>query len=121
MGCRVLARDLDERAREKLVAEMDASELGLVAFARSRGVNPSTLCRWAQRYRRGHPLVSGPQSEIGEREGGGLGFAEVVVGGEVPVRHAPVVVQLPLGVRVEIPADLVEGALRRLLVLDARC
>ena len=37
MGCSVLARDLDEQARLSLAADLDESELGLVAFTRSRG------------------------------------------------------------------------------------
>lgn len=117
MGCRVLARDLDEQARLRLVNEFECSDEGLVAFARSQGVNPSTLCRWTQQHRQGLPLVSAaPEPEHGlSREVMRVDFSEVVVGSGVAGVRSPVVVHLPLGVRMEIPAELVENGLRRLL------
>lgn len=125
MGCRVLARDLDEHARLRLVEELEGSDEGLMAFARSRGVNPSTLCRWRQQRLQGLPLVgsvAGAEPEANKAEEVmRVGFSEVMVGSGVAGVRSPVVVHLPLGVRVEIPAELVESGLRRLLREVSSC
>jgi transposase-like protein len=107
----------------RFVDEFESTEEGLNAFARSRGVNPSTLHRWVQQRRRGFPLLSaGPSRERAtSREVDRVGFSEVMVGRGVASIRSPVVVHLPLGVRVEIPAELVEGGLRRLLREVSSC
>lgn len=73
----------------ELFADWQASGLSLAAFARAQGLDVKRLYSWRQRLR--------------HAQSGSMGLAEVTVVSER--RFSGVVVVLPNGIRIEIPAD----------------
>lgn len=117
----VAARDVGPEERYRLVTEFQTSGLCLREFAQPRGLATSSFHRWVRKVEAGwRPSDPNPPRARMERQLKG-DLVEIEAVPEVQRPALPVVVRLPAGVRIEVPAELVERVLRRLLVVGALC
>jgi transposase-like protein len=99
--------------RRVILDEFERSGMSAARFAQRAGLKYSTLAGWVQRYRRTKPL----------RRGRPLRLLEAVVDSlPGPVTGAPLVLQLPGGVRLELSeANQVPVAAALLRALEKSC
>jgi transposase len=117
----VSAFDVSPEERYRLATEFQTSGLCLREFAEPRGLSTSSLHRWVQKVEAGwQPSDPKPPRARMERQLQGE-LAEIEVLPTIRSAARPVVVCLPAGVRIEVPAELVERLLQRLLVVGAPC
>lgn len=134
MADRVKADRVSEEERRELVREFESSGSSVAEFSWRHGLSSSTFWTWSKKYasdsgqrsrsaKKARPSGRRARSKDSpsSRALVALAFAEVVVGPCAPSGRSPVVVHLPLGVRVEVPAELVEAGIRRLLREEPRC
>jgi hypothetical protein len=98
----------NEARREEmrgLLAEQETSGMSLSRFARERGMQPKTLYHWRRVLKEAHV-----------REG----FVEVQVVEEARPPGA-ITVELPAGVRVQVPVGFEESHLRRVIAALSSC
>lgn len=101
----------DENRHERmsrLLAELEASGLSVVRFARERGLSPWTLYEWRRRLRR--------KEALREREA----FVELKLIRE-PSPATTMSIELPSGLRVHVPRGFEEADLRRLVGVLSSC
>jgi transposase-like protein len=86
--------------RAAILAEFERSGVSAAQFARLAGINYSTFAQWVQKHRR---RQASPRRVVPRPSARGLQLVEAVVASTAG--GAPLVVQLPGGVRAELAAE----------------
>jgi len=114
--------------RHAILAEFVKSGSSAAQFARLVGIKYQTFCCWVQKQRRERRLVSGPTvaEPVGEKDqvtqGGRVRLFEALVKGDKSSGRQPsgLVVELPVGSRMEIGSPVQAQMAAELVVLIAQ-
>ena len=90
--------EVDNRGVLALIAEQEASDLSVAAFARARGLDPQRFYNWRSKAKRAGADVTSDSSSA-------VAFLEATVSQVVPKVSNPLVIELPGGARAEVTSS----------------